>query len=63
MITIDRMNVTFDVEGDDEEVFARLFRAHMERWQREEQERGRARVRLERDRSIHAAPPPIGRGR
>ena len=43
MLEIHNLEVRFDVEGDDEEVFARLFAAHIRRWSRlQEAERYRA---------------------
>ena len=40
MVTIQSMEVRFDVEGDsDEQVFARLFARHIERWARHQHER------------------------
>jgi hypothetical protein len=46
MVTIQNLDVRFDVEGDgDEATFARLFEAHIRRWHRQESER-RARDRL-----------------
>jgi hypothetical protein len=53
MVTIQNLDVRFDVEGDgDEQTFARLFEAHIRRWHRQETER-RARDRLsEAERSL-----------
>jgi hypothetical protein len=42
MVTIQSMEVRFDVEGEgDEQVFARMFKQHIERWARQQQERAR----------------------
>jgi hypothetical protein len=49
MVTIQNLEVQFDVEGEgDEAVFARLFEQHMRRWQRAEQ------LQLERERRMRA---------
>jgi hypothetical protein len=46
MVTIQNLEVRFDVEGDgDAEVFTRMFNAHIRNWQRQEQDR-HARDRL-----------------
>jgi hypothetical protein len=46
MVTIQNLEVRFDVEGDgDAEVFTRMFNAHIRSWQRQEQDR-HARDRL-----------------
>ena len=43
MLEIHNLEVRFDVEGDDDEVFSRLFAAHIRRWSRlQEAERCRA---------------------
>lgn len=55
MVTIDNMTVQFDVEGDDDDVFARKFRVHIERWARAERERQRAEEQRGRDRAIGRA--------
>ena len=52
MVTIDNMTVQFDVEGDDDAVFARMFRVHIERWARAERERQRTDEQRARDRAI-----------
>lgn len=40
MVTIQNLEVRFDVEGDsDEQVFARLFEHHIRRWHQEECDR------------------------
>jgi hypothetical protein len=53
VITIEQLDVRFDVEGEgDEAVFARLFERHMRRWERAEAE-ALARHRVaERERSL-----------
>jgi hypothetical protein len=46
MVTIQNLEVRFDVEGDgDAEVFTRMFNTHIRSWQRQEQDR-HARDRL-----------------
>jgi hypothetical protein len=40
MVTIQNLDVQFDVSGDgEEEVFARLFEKHIRRWSQNEEER------------------------
>ena len=40
MVTIQNLEVRFDVEGDgDAEVFTRMFNAHIRRWQHQDHER------------------------
>jgi len=53
MVTIQNMEVRFDVEGEgDEQVFARLFKHHVERWARQQHERARReKKRTERTRA------------
>ena len=52
MLTIQNLEIHFDVEGDDDAVFTRMFAAHIRRWSRmQEAERCRQR-QLERERSI-----------
>jgi hypothetical protein len=42
MVTIQSMEVRFDIEGEgDEQVFARMFKQHIERWARQQQDRAR----------------------
>ena len=48
MVTIQSMEVRFDVEGEgDEQVFARLFARYIERWASRQHERAR------RDKNAH----------
>jgi hypothetical protein len=49
---IEHMDVQFDVEGDDDEVFTRLFRRHIEAWARADRERRNADERARRERGI-----------
>jgi hypothetical protein len=45
MVTIHNLEVRFDVEADDDEVFGRLFAEHITRWsRRREAERQRLRA-------------------
>ena len=52
MITIEQLDVEFEVDGDDAAVFERMFRAHIERWRRAEEQRHAGDQRLKKDRSI-----------
>jgi hypothetical protein len=51
-IRIDRVDVELGVDGDDELTFARLFRAHAERFAAEQEARRREGRRLARTRAI-----------
>jgi uncharacterized membrane protein len=52
MLTIHNLEVTFDVAGDDNAVFARMFAAHIQRWSDDRaQERSRA-MDAARERSV-----------
>jgi hypothetical protein len=54
MLTIHNLEVHFDVEGDDDAVFARMFTDHIRRWARyQDEERSRMR-QVERERSVGA---------
>jgi hypothetical protein len=61
MVTIQNLEVRFDVEGEgDERVFTRLFAQHIRRWHQEECDR-RARDRLTRaERSLGDGVPAQG---
>ncbi len=52
MITIEHLDVEFEVEGDDAAVFERLFRQHIEKWNRGERDRREGEQRLAQDRAI-----------
>jgi hypothetical protein len=53
MVTINNLEVSFDVEGEgDEAVFAKLFEKHMRRWSRHEQEQQRRQRQAEADRAL-----------
>jgi hypothetical protein len=53
MVTIENMEVRFDVEGEgDEHVFARLFAHHIERWARQQQDRARHERSSQQDRAL-----------
>jgi len=52
MVTIDKLEIQFDVEGDDSEVFARMFARHIARWERERAEHLRNRDQLRHDSSL-----------
>jgi len=60
MLTIQNLDVHFDVEGDsDEQTFARLFDAHIRTWCRKENERRARQRQLNAERSLgdQARPP------
>ena len=53
MVTIQNVDVRFDVEGEsDESVFARLFEKHMKVWRRLEEELRERRRMAEEERSL-----------
>jgi hypothetical protein len=53
MVTIQNMEVRFDVEGDsDEQVFARLFAIHIERWARRQHEHARREKSAQQERLL-----------
>jgi hypothetical protein len=53
MVTIQNVDVHFDVEGDDDEVvFARLFEKHMRTWRRLETEQQQRRRAADREREL-----------
>jgi len=53
MLTIENLEVQFDVEGSkDETTFARLFRHHMEQWARQEREARERTAQLESERDL-----------
>jgi hypothetical protein len=53
MVTIENLEVRFDVEGEsDEVVFARLFERHIRRWHADCEERKTRGKRLEAERSL-----------
>lgn len=57
MITIQNLEVQFDVEGDDDrEAFARLFREFMRRWAAEAAAERRRELELRRERSLGEVP-------
>ena len=52
MLTIHDLQVRFDVAGDDDAIFSRMFTDHIRRWsQAQEAERGRRRD-MERERCL-----------
>lgn len=52
-VTINNLEVRFDVEGEsDDETFARLFAQHIRRWKGEEEERKRREKRSNAERSL-----------
>jgi hypothetical protein len=54
MVTIEHVEVTFEVEGDDEDAFRRHFQPAIERWYRAVQARERDERESARDRSLSA---------
>lgn len=53
MVTIEHLEVRFDVEGEgDEAVFGRLFERHMRRWRHEEAAEAARRCRARADRAL-----------
>ncbi len=61
MITIQNLEVRFEVEGsEDEAVFARLFARHMKLWRRQEQEQQARRELAERGRALGDRPAAGG---
>jgi hypothetical protein len=53
MVTIENLEVRFDVEGEsDEAVFARLFERHIRSWHADCEERKTRSKRLEAERSL-----------
>lgn len=53
MLTIQNLDVRFDVEGDsDEKTFARLFDAHIRTWCKNENERRARQRQLSAERSL-----------
>jgi len=58
MVTIESLEVRFEVEGEgDEAVFARLFEQHIRRWLRDYEDDRRRRRQAEADRSLGARRP------
>ena len=57
MVTIENLEVRFDVEGEgDEAVFARLFERHMRRWHEAEERQRRTDRRAEHDNRLGDQP-------
>jgi hypothetical protein len=56
LVTIHNVEVTFEVEGDDQQVFGKHFAQAVARWWREVQDRQRADEEGRRDRAL--VPPP-----
>ena len=53
MVTIQNLEVQFDVEGEgDEAVFARLFELHMRRWERAQQQQQERERRMRAECSV-----------
>ncbi len=53
MVTIQSLEVQFDVEGErDEAVFARLFDQHIRRWNRDHEDQARRRKQANAERSL-----------
>ena len=56
MITIQNLEVQFDVEGDDQQRFAQFFKECMRQWTAEAQNQKAREARLARDRSLGDRP-------
>lgn len=57
MVTIENLEVQFDVDGEgDEAVFARLFERHMRRWHEAEERQRQQQRRLDRDNRLGDQP-------
>lgn len=53
MVTIQNLEVQFDVEGEkDEAVFKRLFDRHIDRWNREQEDKNKRKKQADGDRSL-----------
>jgi hypothetical protein len=53
MITIEHLEVQFDVAGDDDEaVFARYFSRYIDQWARGERQQAELKARLRRDQRL-----------
>jgi len=53
MVTIERLEIQFDVEGgEEEEMFRRLFNRSMQEWQQRESEERRIRRMIAHDRGL-----------
>jgi hypothetical protein len=55
-VTIELLEVHFDVVGDDEQAFVRLFEKYINQWTRMQRERKRRQCNLESDRLVGDAP-------
>jgi hypothetical protein len=61
MVTIEKLEVTLDVQGEgDEAVFARLFAQHIATWSRRRTEEAQGRRALELERALGDRPPTEG---
>ena len=52
MLTIHNLEVRFDVEGDDDAVFTRLFTEHVRRWERRREQECRRLQEAEDERAL-----------
>ena len=52
MVTINNLDVRFEVESEDEQAFGRLFKVYIARWQQQQQERQDRERKIERERSL-----------
>lgn len=57
MLTIHNLEVTFDVAGDDNAVFARMFAAHIQRWSEDREQERRRTADAARERSADGDAP------
>jgi hypothetical protein len=52
VVTINNLDVRFEVETEDEATFARLFKQYIGRWHKQQQERQDRERMMERERSL-----------
>jgi hypothetical protein len=57
MITIHNLEVNFEVEGDDKQRFALLFKEYIRQWTAEAENQKAREMRLARERSLGDRPP------
>jgi hypothetical protein len=52
VVTINNLDVRFEVESEDEQAFGRLFKEYIGRWQKQQQEGQDRERKIERERSL-----------
>jgi hypothetical protein len=52
VVTINNLDVRFEVESEDDAAFGRLFKEYIGRWQKQQQERQDHERMMERERSL-----------